>query len=158
MRKSVDEFRSLGQSHFSAADLDACINMIRELAHDSSAEFFQLMQLGDDLQLEYAALLPNAVIDFTLRQRGTAVTTVPLRFVAEVSHNLVNPEPPNPGRLDVLIVVNAPFPSLVAQFPHALSNLPSPYLRYTTTQIAGSERLKSFSYALQRALLAGSQR
>jgi hypothetical protein len=84
MKKTASALLSLGERYFAPTDLRNFVENVDRLGATSDREFFQLKQEGNDLTLEYGALLANAIIDITMTPSAKNEFIAPLKSILQV--------------------------------------------------------------------------
>lgn len=84
MKIQHDEIYKIALQYFPKDSIDKFVKLISNWESDTKASFFQVIQSGDDLQLEFGALIGEAVFDITNTKDSSKIVVIPLSSIAAI--------------------------------------------------------------------------
>ena len=84
MEIQKDEIYKIALQYFPQDLIDKFIELISRWKSQTQSFFFQVAQLGDNLQLEFGGLVGEAIIDITTTKVSTKITTIQASTISAI--------------------------------------------------------------------------
>jgi hypothetical protein len=82
MKINHDEIYKIALQYFPRDVIDNFVKLISDWEVEMKASFFQVSQEGNDLLMEFGALIGEAVLDITSKKDSSKIVVVPLSSIA----------------------------------------------------------------------------
>ena len=82
MKIQHDDIYKIALQYFSKDAIDKFVKLIGNWELETKASFFQVIQVGDNLEMEFGALIGEAVFDITTAKDSSKIVVMPLSSIA----------------------------------------------------------------------------
>lgn len=84
MKIQTDEIYKIALQYFPRDSIDKFIKLISGWESQTKSSFFQVTQSGANLQMEFGALIGEAIFDITMTKDSTKIIEIPLSTVTSI--------------------------------------------------------------------------